>query len=84
MESVFPTYIFSLTVFSPEGQIQAICKSPGIDAIHLKLPPLPKPKPGVTLRLDKSTANATVPAVLNKTGCAVHGGFESSCSGPCC
>lgn len=38
MESVFPTYIFNLTVFSPEGQIQAIRKSPGTDAIHLKLP----------------------------------------------
>lgn len=47
MESGFATYIFSLTVFGPEGQIQAIYKSPGIDAIHLHLLPLPNAKPEI-------------------------------------
>lgn len=80
MESVFPTYIFSLTEFSPEGQIQTICKSPGIDAI----PPAQPQAWSLTLTLDKSATNATVPAMLKKAGSAVHGGFESFCSGACC
>lgn len=67
MESVCPMYIFSLTVFSPEGQVQAICKSPGRDAIHLKLP-LPQPQAwNLALRLDESPMNATVLAAPEKT-----------------
>lgn len=41
MERIFLMYIFSLTVFSTGQQIQAICTSPEIDAIHLKFPPCP-------------------------------------------
>jgi len=84
MKSVFPSYIFSLTVFSPERQIQVICKSPGRDAIHLKLPPCPTPSLKSNFEINKTTVNATVAAVLKKTGSAVCGGFESLYSGACC
>lgn len=71
MESVFPVYIFSLTVFSPEGQIQAICKRPGIDAAHLKLLSCLYPNLKSDFGVRKESHECHFPPVLETTGSAV-------------